>query len=236
MKSEENAMTFTVMIDGPDGSFGAYIAQPNQPNGAALVVIQEIFGVNAVMRELADHYASLGYVAIVPDLFWRIEPGISITDKTPEEMTKAFDLFGKFNVDAGIKDIQMTIDYARTLAPKVGSVGYCLGGLLAYLTSCRTNIDASVSFYGVSIEKYTDEAARISNPLMLHVASEDKFVSKEAQAVISSTAKGNNSMTLHLYEGLDHAFARPSGEHFDAEGAVLANRHTADFFKMNLLS
>jgi carboxymethylenebutenolidase len=229
-------MTFTTMIDSAEGAFGAYVAKPSQPNGAALVVIQEIFGVNEVMRTLADHYAGLGYIAIVPDLFWRIEPGISITDKTPEDMTKAFDLFGTFNVETGIKDIQTTIDYARTLAPKVGSVGYCLGGLLAYLTSCRTNVDASVSFYGVSIDKHADEASKITKPLMLHVASEDKFVSKEAQAVISAIAKDNSAMTLHMYEGLDHAFARPGGEHFDAEGAALANSRTADFFKKNLLS
>jgi carboxymethylenebutenolidase len=229
-------MKFTSMIGGPDGQFGAYIAKPSQPNGAALVVIQEIFGVNEVMRELADYYAGLGYIAIVPDLFWRIEPGISITDKTPEDMTKAFDLFGKFNVDTGILDIQATLDFARTLAPKVGAVGYCLGGLLAYLTACRTNVDASVSFYGVSIDTYSKEAAHVANPLMLHVASEDKLVSKEAQAVISETAKGHSVLTLHIYQGLDHAFARPGGEHFDVEGAALANGRTAAFFGEHLVS
>jgi carboxymethylenebutenolidase len=228
-------MTFTAMIDGPDGSFGAYIVQPSQPNGAALVVIQEIFGVNHVMRELAAHYAALGYVAIVPDLFWRIEPGISITDKTPEDMTKAFDLFGKFNSKKGVVDIQSTIDFARTLCPKVGAVGYCLGGLMAYLTACETSVDASVSFYGVSIDTQLDLATKIANPLLLHVASEDKFVSKEAQSAIASTARANSKMEMHLYQGLDHAFARPGGEHFDAAGAKLANDCTADFFKENLL-
>jgi carboxymethylenebutenolidase len=233
---KEFTMTFTTRIDGADGQFGAYIAKPSQPNGAALVVIQEIFGVNDVMRKFADHYAALGYIAIVPDLFWRIEPGISITDNTPEDMSKAFEYYGKFNVDSGIKDIQATIDYARTLAAKVGSVGYCLGGLLAYLTSCRTTVDASVSFYGVSIDTHIAEAAKITQPLLLHVASEDKFVSKDAQVVIGETAKDNTAMTLHVYEGLDHAFARPGGEHFDVSGAALANDRTAEFFKKALLS
>ena len=229
-------MTFTQMIPGPDGNFGVYIARPAIPNGAALVVIQEIFGVNVVMRELADYYASLGYVAIVPDLFWRLEPGINITDKTPEEMTRAFDLFGKFKTDTGIIDIQTTINFARSICPKVGAVGYCLGGLLAYLTAVQTNVDASVSFYGVSIGTQTDEADRIKTPLLLHVASLDQFVSKEAQAVIVSMAAGNGAMELHIYQGLDHAFARPGGEHFDAAGAALANDRTAAFFKANLLS
>lgn len=228
-------MTFTAMIDGTDGSFGVYIAQPSQPNGAAVVIIQEIFGVNDVMRELAEHYAALGYVAIVPDLYWRIEPGISITDKTPEEMAKAFELFGKFNISQGLVDIQATIDYARTLCSKVGSVGYCLGGLMAYLTACETNVDASVSFYGVSIDTHLGAATKITNPLMLHVASEDKFVSKEAQSAIAAATSANSKVKMHLYQGLDHAFARPGGEHFDPNGAQLANDRTADFLKETLL-
>lgn len=222
------------MIDGPTGSFGAYIARPSKANGAALVVIQEIFGVNAVMRELADGYAAQGYVAIVPDLFWRIQPGISITDKTPEEMAQAFDYYGKFNVSGGIADIQATINYARTLCPKVGAVGYCLGGLLAYLTACHTDVDAIVSYYGVGIETKTDDAASISKPLLLHVASEDQFVSKEAQAAIGALVHGHSNMTLHVYDGLDHAFARPGGDHYDAAGAKLANDRTATFFGANL--
>jgi carboxymethylenebutenolidase len=228
-------MTFTTMIDGPDGRFGAYIAQPVVPNGAALVVIQEIFGVNGVMRELADHYATLGYIAIVPDLFWRIEPGISITDKTPEDMARAFELFGQFNVETGILDIQSTIDFARATSPKVGAVGYCLGGLLAYLTACKTDCDASVSYYGVSIDSYAEEASNIAKPLLLHVASEDKFVSGQAQDVISATAATNANMRVFIYQGLDHAFARPGGEHFDQEGAKLANERTARFLRENLL-
>jgi carboxymethylenebutenolidase len=227
-------MPFDVMIEGPKGAFGAYIARPSQPNGAALVVIQEIFGVNAVMRELADHYAAQGYLAIAPDLFWRISPGISITDKTPEDMAKAFDYYGKFDIAGGIEDIQATLNYARTHCAKVGAVGYCLGGLLAYLTACKTDVDASVSYYGVGIDQQADSASGIKRPLLLHVASEDKFVSKEAQAVIADIASGTSLMSLHIYEGLDHAFARPAGEHFDASGAKLANDRTVAFFQANL--
>jgi carboxymethylenebutenolidase len=228
-------VTFTTFIDGPDGQFGAFIAQPTKPNGAALVVIQEIFGVNEVMEQLANHYAGLGYIAIVPDLFWRIEPGLSLSDKRAEDMARAFDLFGKFDVSQGIVDIQATIDYARKLSPKVGAVGYCLGGLLAYLTACETDVNASVSFYGVSIDTHAPAAIRIKKPLMLHVASEDKFVTKDAQSVIAATAADNSHIILHIYQGLDHAFARPGGDHFDPAGADLANERTATFFRENLL-
>jgi carboxymethylenebutenolidase len=228
-------MSFSVMIDGPKGAFGTYVAKPTAPNGAALVVIQEIFGVNAVMRELADHYAAQGYFAIVPDLFWRIEPGISITDKTAEDMALAFDYYSKFDVAGGIEDIQASLTYVRTQCAKVGAVGYCLGGLLAYLTACHTDVDASVSFYGVGIDGMADRAAGIKKPLLMHVASEDQFVSKDAQVVIGQIAAGNSLIDLHVYEGLDHAFARPGGEHFDAEGAKLANDRTSAFFKAHLV-
>jgi carboxymethylenebutenolidase len=228
-------MAFSTQINGKTGSFGAYVAQPEAPNGAALVVIQEIFGVNAVMRDLADGYAKQGYVVIVPDLFWRIEPGISITDKSEGELALAFDYYGKFDVAGGIDDIAATIAFARSLCPKVGAVGYCLGGLLAYLTACHTDVDASVSFYGVGIQDRLDVAAGIAKPVMLHIASEDQFVPKHAQAAIASFAASNALMTVHVYDGLDHAFARPGGDHFDADGAVRANDRTSAFFKDHLL-
>lgn len=228
-------MTFSAMIEGADGSFGAYIAQPSQPNGAALIVIQEIFGVNEVMREVATYYASLGYVAIVPDLFWRIEPGISITDKTPEDMTKAYELFGKFDTAKGVTDLQAAIDFARAFCPRVGTVGYCLGGLMAYLVACETNVDASVSYYGVSIDAHIAAARSIARPLMLHVASQDKFVSKKAQVMIAEMASNHSKVEMHIYQGLDHAFSRPGGEHYDMHGAKTANDRTAEFFTVHLL-
>jgi carboxymethylenebutenolidase len=228
-------MSFDLTINGPMGAFGAYVSHPATPNGAALVVIQEIFGVNGVMRELADHYASQGYLAIVPDLFWRIEPGISITDKTPEEMALAFNYYGKFDVAGGVEDIQATLTYARTQCAKVGAVGYCLGGLLAYLTACETDADASVSFYGVGIQTQMEAAEGITKPLLMHVASEDKFVPKDAQDAIATIPTTNAHVTIHVYEGLDHAFARPGGEHYDANGATLANARTLAFFREHLL-
>lgn len=228
-------MTFTNMIEGSDGTFGAYVVHPTHPNGAALVVIQEIFGVNDVMRALAHHYADLGYIAVVPDLFWRIEPGIVLTDKTASDMAQAFDLFAKFDPDKGIVDIQATIDFARTLAPKVGAVGYCLGGMMAYLTACTTDADACVSYYGVSIDAHIDKANQIKKPLLLHVASEDKFVSREAQEIIVAAAKLHPNIRCEVYQGMDHAFARPGGEHFDAAAADLANARTQAFFEEHLL-
>ncbi len=228
----------TITITGPDGSFSGYLAKPDGDGPfPAIVVIQEIFGVNAVMRGICDSLAKQGYLALSPDLFWRIEPGIDITDQSEEEWAKAFELFNAFDVDKGMIDVQATIDVARKLASangKVGAVGYCLGGQLAYLTATRTDADAAVGFYGVNLQNLTGEASNISKPLMLHIAGKDEFVPADAQAAIHAGLDGNTHITIHDYPERDHAFARAGGAHFDQGDADLANGRTVDFFKASL--
>jgi len=220
-----------ILIHGPDGAFSAY----QSGTGPAIIVLQEIFGVNAVMREICDDLAAQGFTAICPDLFWRIEPGIQITDKTEAEWQKAFDLFGKFDVDLGVRDIAATIAHARQAgAQKVGAVGYCLGGQLAYLTACHTDADACVGYYGVNIQTRLAEAAHIRAPLMLHIAGQDEFVPPQAQQDIIAGLKDNTHVTLHQYADRDHAFARVGGAHFHAADAARANASTLSFFKSNL--
>ncbi|HEY4123616.1 MAG TPA: dienelactone hydrolase family protein, partial [Rhizomicrobium sp.] len=131
-----------ITINGPDGNFSGYLSTPSAGSGPGVVVIQEIFGVNAVMRGVADALAARGYLALCPDLFWRLQPGIQLTDKTKGEWDQAFALMNKFDPDAGVKDIQASITQLRGTAGctgKVGAVGYCLGGLLAYLSAARTD-------------------------------------------------------------------------------------------------
>jgi len=233
----EATMGETVTIRTLDGDFSAYVARPAAAKAPALVVIQEIFGVNAVMRELTDHYAAQGYLAICPDLFWRIEPGIDITDHSEAEWKRAFELFNAFDVDLGIKDIAATIAQVRqhpAHAGKVGAVGYCLGGLLAFLTATRTDVDASVAYYGVGIEQRLAEAEKLTDPLLLHIAEQDQFVPKEAQALIIASLKNHPQIEIHTYPGRDHAFARKGGEHYDAADAALADRRTLAFFAKHL--
>lgn len=224
-------------IKTPDGEFSAYVVRPAAAKAAAVVVIQEIFGVNAVMREVTDWLAGEGYLAICPDLFWRIEPGIDITDKTKAEWDRAFELFGLFDAEKGVKDIAATLSAIRAdpgCNGKVGAVGYCLGGKMAYLTATRTDVDAAVSYYGVGLDALTSEARTIRKPLLMHIAGEDGFVPKEAQAAIHAALDGNPLITLHDYPGRDHAFARHGGEHYDAADADKANARTLAFFKGNL--
>jgi carboxymethylenebutenolidase len=230
-------MGSTINLKSADGfTFSAYTAGPAGAT-KGIVVIQEIFGVNQVMRDIADGLASHGYFALVPDLFWRLEPGVQLTDKTDPEWQRAFDLMNRFDPDKGVADIQAAIDTLRGregCTGKVGAVGYCLGGLLAYLTAARTNVDASVGYYGVNIHEKLGEAKTIKKPLMLHIAGKDQFVPPEAQKKIEGGLSGNPLVTLHVYPEMDHAFARIGGAHYDKACADLANGRTSTFFRQHL--
>lgn len=225
-----------VQVAGPDGAFRAYVARPAGTAKAAVVAIQEIFGVNAVMRGKADWLAREGFLAIAPDLFWRLEKDVDITDQTEAEWSKAFDLMKRFGLDSGVKDIQATIDHARSNlgAVKVGAVGYCLGGLLAYLTATRTDADASVGYYGVNIPAFLGEAENIRNPLMLHIAGKDGFVDEAAQKQMKDGLGGNALVTLHEYPERDHAFTREGGKNYHAGDKQLADGRTIAFFRQHL--
>ena len=218
-------------IETPDGDFGAYVATPKgEGPWPAVVAIQEIFGINAVMREVCDRLADLGFLAVCPDLFWRLEPGIALTDKTPEEWKQALGYMNRFDFDKGMEDIQFAIHQVRgrpDCTGKVGAVGYCLGGHLAFLTATRTNIDAAVGYYGVNLQARLDETVKA--PLMLHIAEADAYTPAEARDQVIATLKDHALVTLHVYAGRDHAFARPGGEHFDKADADLANQRTANF-------
>ena len=230
-----------ITIEGADGSFGAYLALPAStpaPGPApGIVVAQEIFGVNQVMREVCDWLAGEGFVACCPDIFWRIEPGIQLTDQTEAEWARAFELFGLFDVDKGIEDLKATLAHLRgheACNGKVGSVGYCLGGKLAYLMATRSDADCNVAYYGVGLDELLGEATNIAAPLLLHLASKDQFVPPAAQDKIKAGLSGNPSVTLHVYEGQDHAFARLGGDHYDQAAAELANSRSIELLKGNL--
>ena len=227
-----------VTIHAADGGgFSAYLATPKSGKGAGILLIQEIFGVNKVMRDLANGFAAQGYAVMCPDLFWRQEPGVNITDQSEAEWKKAFALYQGFNADKGVDDLKATLAALRKHAActgKVGSVGYCLGGKLAYLMATRSDADANVGYYGVGIQDSLGEAKSIKKPLMLHIAGKDQFVPPEAQTKIKQGLQTNSLVTLYSYPEQDHAFARVGGQHYDKAAADLANKRTADFFKQHL--
>jgi carboxymethylenebutenolidase len=226
-----------ITVKGSDGSFGAYLASPASGHGPGVIVIQEIFGVNSVVRQICDAHAARGRYALAPDLFWRLEPGVQLTDKTQEDWGKAFGYMQRFDIDKGVADIQASISHLRKVAGvtgKVGTVGYCLGGQLAFLSGTRTDADANVGYYGVMIEKRLGEAGKIKKPLMLQIAGKDAYQTPEARAEIMDALKGNALVTIHVYPEMDHAFAREGGQHYDKANADLANTRTDNFFRQHL--
>lgn len=227
-----------------DAHFGAYVAKPAGLAKAAIIVIPEIFGVNPGIRKKCDHWAEKGYLAVAIDIFWRFAPGIELDPDVEAELQDAFGHFQTFadtnGSDSAVKDIEAAIHAIRRgelgsdPLQKVGCVGYCLGGRLAYMAAARTDISASVGYYGVMIDSMLNESHAIANPLMLHLPTADHFVGPEAQAAIHAGLGGHPKVVLHDYEGLDHGFAAEMGNRRDEAGAQLADSRTAAFFTEHL--
>lgn len=240
-------MAQTIQVPSLDGAatIPTYVARPTGTAKAAIIVIPEIFGVNAGIRQKCEGWARQGYLAAAPDIFWRFAPGIELDPDVPEQLQEAFGYFGQFadrngsdevirDIEAAIHWIRRPIDQGAEGVAKVGCAGYCLGGRLAYMAAARTDIDASVGYYGVMIETMLGESHAIAKPLMLHIPTADHFVGPEAQAAIHAALDGHSRVTLHDYPGLDHGFATETGDRRDEAGAVLADGRTAAFLAQHL--
>jgi carboxymethylenebutenolidase len=225
-------MTTIKSFDGDE--FDGYLALPASGYGPGIVVLQEIFGVNDYVRSVADWFAAHGFVALAPDLFWRLERGVQLTGA---DWDKAIDFYQRVDEEKAVEDAAAALDALRqhpACSGRVGAVGFCMGGNLAYLLSTRFKPDCAVGYYGVSIEKSLDEAGKLTSPLLLHIAGRDKFCPPEAQAEIHKVFGGNPLVTLHVYPDRDHAFGRTGGEHYHAADAELANLRSLEFFVAHL--
>lgn len=229
---------FNLKIPAHDGdAFEAYMATPAITPAPVIIVIQEIFGVNAELRAKCDRLAEMGYIAIAPDLFWRMERGVDLVDSDEKQLEKAFQLFNDFDIEHGIEDLKTTLGYARNhkaCNEKVGCIGYCLGGYLSVALNVKTDIDAAISYYGVNLPSLLEDTSKITKPLLLHIAGEDEFVPKDDQQAINDALKDHPHTSLHTYDGMDHAFARGQGMHYNEDAAKLANQRTYDFLSTHL--
>jgi len=230
-------MQESIHIATPDGSFRAHLARPAAARAPVVVVLHEVFGVNADMRKTCDELAALGYLAICPDLLWRLEPGLDMSDRTQAELDKALALYTAFDVDTGVNDVGRAIRVARTLpgsSGKVGLVGFCLGGLLAFLATARVGADAAVAYYPGNADKHLQEAAQIDSPLLVHLGQEDEYIPREDRLRIVQALEARPTVRTYSYPGSSHAFARHSGSRYDAAAAALANERTAAFLALLL--
>lgn len=227
-----------LQIPALDGQlFDAYAARPELSSAPCIIVIQEIFGVNAAMRAICDDLARQGYWAICPDLFWRQQRNVQLTDQSEAEWQEAFRLYNGFDVELGLSDLIAALAYVRKMPGcngAVGTVGYCLGGKLAFLFIARSDIDCAAGYYGVGLEECLREVNDIRRPLLLHIAGQDQFVPPEAREKIMRGIGKNPQITAALYPEADHAFARPGGKHYDEAAASEANKRSADFFAAHL--
>src|ERR1700744_3453732 len=226
-------MNDRITIEGHAGTFAAYIARPNTLPAPAVVVLQELFGVNADIRKHCDELAEQGYLAVAPDLYWRQEPGVDLNATSEADWDHGLRLYQAYDRDAGVRDIKDTIDAVRSLPEcngKVALLGYCMGALMVFLTTVRNDgIDAAVWYHGADTEKYLGEVDGLHAPILMHLAEEDEFISKAAQAEIKAELAKNPSPTVYSYRGQCHAFSRHNGAHYNAASATLANGRTQEF-------
>ena len=229
--------TRNIKIPLRDGVMGGYLAIPDGPPVGAIVAIMEIWGVNDTMRKHAHEFAEAGFVCFVPDLFWRQEPGVELSDGNPADVKKAFDLYYDFDYDLGVRDMEDTVKHLATLPEcngRVGAVGYCLGGKLCYLLCCRTDIDCAVAYYGTYIEHNIREVGNLHRPFMLHMAMKDRWVQAEVNDLLERRLAPNPLVEIHKYPGADHAFARHGGRTYSKPEADRALGLSTAFFKRHL--
>jgi carboxymethylenebutenolidase len=226
-----------ITIEGRDGAFGAYIARPKTLPAPAVVVLHEVFGVNVDIRKTCDELAEQDFVAVAPDLFCRQEPGVDLSVTSEPDWQHGLRLYQAYDRDAGAKDVKDTANVVSKLpecSGKVGVMGFCLGGLMTFLTAARYGVDAAVVYHGGDTEKYLGEVNGLNAPLLMHLAEEDEFISKSAQAEIKKALATKTNATVYSYPGQHHAFARHNGAHYDAAAAALAKGRTIDFLSQQL--
>ena len=226
-----------IKIDGRNGVFAAYIAQPETLPAPGVVVLHEVFGVNADIRKHCDGLAEQGFIAVAPDLFWRQEPGVDLSVTSEADWQHGLRLYQAYDRDDGAGDVKDTADAVAKLAEctgKVAVLGYCLGGLMTLLTAVRYGVDAAVVYHGGDTEKYLSEVDGLHAPLLMHLAEEDEFISKPAQAKIKAALARRPTATVYSYPGQRHAFTRHNGAHYNAAAAALANGRTSEFLNQQL--
>lgn len=224
-----------IQITTLDGSvFNALLALPEGGNGSGLILIRGLFSKENALLELAEHYASLGFITVCPDIFHRQREAFEQAQNNETDWEIASRLYKSFDVEAGVRDLLGTLAYIRKMPEcggKVGTVGYCLGARLAYLMATRSDVDCAVSYYGIGIEKMLDEMYDIRLPYMIHLAENDKLMPSSTRQRVTSVLSKNKNVTVHVYPSAEHGFARKSSMTYHPELATLANERTDAFLK-----
>ncbi|ALX10214.1 carboxymethylenebutenolidase [Burkholderia cepacia JBK9] len=225
-------------IDIPTGndSFGGYLALPKRGTGPAVIIIQEIFGVNSHIRAVADQYASDGFVALAPDVFWRTQPRVELTYEGADR-DKGIELMKKTDVGLAVADIGAAADALRArpeVAGKVAAIGYCFGGQLAYRAAATGKLDAAVSYYGGGIQNALDLADKVTQPILFHYAENDHGIPLTAVDQVKAAFAGHGHASFHVYPGAEHGFNCTDRASYHQRAAALAHGRTLTFLAEHL--
>jgi len=215
------------------GTFNAYLSLPEAGSGPGIVLLQEIFGVNQHQRDVADYYAEEGYVVLVPDLFWRLEPGVEL-GYDEADFQRGLDLLARFDIDHAIEDTKASVAALRARPEcrgKVGALGFCLGGKLSYLAAAHSGVDCAVSYYGVGLDELLGDAGRITCPIGFHLGEEDPFTPPEVVDKLRAAFADQAEAEIFVYPGAGHAFSNPARDSYDKAAAGLAHTRAVALFR-----
>jgi carboxymethylenebutenolidase len=219
-----------------DGTFQAYLALPHTGKGPGIVLIQEIFGVNQHIREVADQYAADGYVVLAPDIFWRSEPRVELGYEDTDR-SRGIALMQQVDFGKTLKDLAATAQALHALPEqdgKIAAIGYCFGGLLAYNMAAHGSVDAAVAYYGGGIQNQLDRAAQVHMPILFHYAEQDANIPLSAVGQVKERFTGRDNAQFHLYSGAHHGFNCPHRATYQQRAAALAHGRTLTFLAEHL--
>jgi carboxymethylenebutenolidase len=223
-------------VDG-SGTFAGTITLPAAGSGPGLVLLHEIFGVNAYVLDVARRLAELGYVTLAPDLFWRQEPGVRL-GHDPADLQKGMSLAQNFDGAKGAEDLGAALGHLRSL-PEVhggaGAIGFCFGGVMAYLTAVTADPDVAVSYYGSAVPDLLSMADQVACPILFHFGTADAYLARERSEEVRTVFEGRPDAEVHLHEGAGHAFDNSFAPQFSQpEHARVAWEQTAEFLHRHL--
>lgn len=224
----------TISVD--DGFFDAYVSLPPSGDGPGLLLIQEIFGVNQHMRDVADRLAAEGFIVMVPDLFWRMKRNLELGYEGAD-FDKALEYFQQFDEKQGLSDLKEAASALRDhkkCTGRVGTIGFCLGGKLAFRLASQYNMNAAVSYYPVFLEKHLEDAERLRCETIIHFGALDHFVPRETYETIKEGLKHKQNIHIYLYEGVDHGFNCDARSAYNKEAADLAWSRSLEMFNKEL--
>ncbi len=236
-----NTMTLSdsteVVTTHDGGRMPAFVARPRSGSGPGLVVLQEIFGVTDYIKQRARDLAELGYVALVPQLYWRLGSDVELPENTPEGLQQAFGYMQRLDEAQAVDDAAAALEHLRAMPQTNGTagvLGFCMGGRLAYMLAAASDPDVVVSYYGSGIASRLHDAPRITAPIVFHFGTADQYLSLEEAERIRAAFADHPSTEVHVHADAGHAFDNPSPMFHHQPASAEAWPQTAAFLKRHL--